>query len=495
MTASSAPAPIHHCPPPVPLDLPILREHLSRANSKIAAFAMTVAATGRRAADVRMMRWQDVRLDEGLWLYRPGRHLPLPPTACAALKNLPQSGPWVFPLTWRRTDHPWSEDAVEQCWTRLRRTLPGALCHLTLSGLRASREDWLKLEEQGSPFHSLNTAVPFHVRQRLPDLLALVAKIRDGGTDAGDGMPLREIAELYFQYQLAEKRSYDLARRTFYAEFTEWLARPVRGLRKLEIIHWHTSRWSAPTQANRALGLLRSMINWAISFDLLSCTNPTTGIRKHRVHSRTRYVEPDEMPKLLWTLKTASARDQAFFFTCLFTAARSGEVRAMEWQHVDLLRRIWVKPITKNGKPHRVPLPTQVIEALNMMPRQGRWVFPGAAGNHVSDSTPRKAWEVIRRVAGLPDVTVHDLRRSAATWLASQNVNISIIQHALNHSSLQPTSIYARMHLSSLDHALQGMADQMQHASQLIEEIRPALTQDLTSTDARSHAAVQETRT
>jgi integrase len=467
----TAPPPIHHCPPPVSSDLPILREYLSKANAKVATLAMAVAATGRRAADVRMMRWQDVRLGEHLWLYRPGRCLPLPPATCTALGTLPQCGPWVFPLSWRRTDHPWSEDAVEACWLRFRRTLPGALRHLTLSGLRASREDWLKLEEQEAPFHSMHTAVPFHVRKKLPDLLALVEKIRDGGTEAGDGMPLREIAELYFQYQLAEKPSYDLARRTFYAEFSTWLARPVVSIRKLEIIHWHASRWSAPTQANRGLGLLRSMINWAIGFDLLSCANPTAGIRKHRVHNRTRYVEPDEMPKLLWTLKTASARDRAFFFTCLFTAARSGEVRAMEWQNVDLQRRIWVMPITKNGKPHRVPLPTQVIEALQVLPRHGRWVFPGVAGNHLSASTPRKAWDAIRRVAGLPDVTVHDLRRSAATWLASQNVNLSIIQHALNHSSLQPTAIYARMHLSSLDQALQGMTDQMQQASRLIESV------------------------
>ena len=69
-------------------------------------------------------------------------------------------------------------------------------------------------------------------------------------------------------------------------------------------------------------------------------------------------------------------------------------------------------------------------------------------------------------MANLPDVTIHDLRRSAATWLASHNVNLSTVQHVLNHSSLQPTAIYARVHLSTLDANLQSMADQMQQVPQ-----------------------------
>ena len=34
-----------------------------------------------------------------------------------------------------------------------------------------------------------------------------------------------------------------------------------------------------------------------------------------------------------------------------------------------------------------------------------------------------------------------------------------------------PTAIYARLHLSTLDKALQGMADQMQHTAGLMEHL------------------------
>jgi integrase len=457
--------PTHHCPPVDPADLPALRQHLRTAPKKLRALVVVIASTGRRAKDVRHMRWQEVRLHEGVWLYKPGRWLTLTPATCAAIKALPEAGPWVFPNRWRHVEHPWSEDAVEKSWELFRQSLPGALCHLTLTGLRASREEWLK-QEQAEGEAVCGAGVPFHVRQQPADLSALIERLQQHpGTD--EGITVKEVAELYFQYHLAAKPSYDLHRRTFYKEFEGVLNRPVTNLKKIELIAWHASRRAVPSQANRALSILRTMCNWAIGLDLLKGTNPTAGIRKFPTHSRERAVEPEEMPKLLWAIETASPRNRAFFSVCLFTGARGGEVRHMEWQHVNLERRIWFKPTTKNGRPHRVPLSRQVVEVLAALPRDGRWVFPGTAGQPLASATPRKAWEALRQVAGLPDVTIHDLRRSMATWLASRNVNLSTIQHALNHSSLQPTAIYARMHLSSLDTALQTMADQMQESRRL----------------------------
>lgn len=438
---------------------------------KLSAFAMVVASTGRRANEVRLMRWEDVRLREGLWLYRPGRCLPLLPTTCLAIQALPEAGPWVFPLSWRRTDHPWSQDAAEKSWERFRRSLPGALAHLTLTGLRAGREAWITQEQADHPPYTNVTGLPFHTRQPVPNLVELMERVRQCCTTGGDGITVKDLADLYFQYHLIGKASYDLHRRTFYKELALWLDRPVNSLRKVEITAWHASRRIAPSQANRGLGILRAACNWAIQLDLLSCVNPTAGIRKFTSRSRERAVEPDEMPKLLWAIETACPRDRAFFTVCLFTSARGGEVRHMEWQHVNLDERKWVKPSTKNGRSHTVPIPTQVVEVLKALPREGRWVFPGTAGEPLCASTPRKRWELIRRVAGLPDITVHDLRRTAATWLVRRKENLSTIQHALNHTSLQATAIYARLFLSDLDTALQGMADDMQSTAEQKEQL------------------------
>ena len=460
----------HHCPPVDPAELPALRRHLREGPRKLSTLAMVVASTGRRTHDVRLMRWQDVRLAEGLWLYRPGRCLPLPPSTCLAIKALPEVGPWVFPSSWRLTELPWSHRAVEKSWERFRRTLPGALHHLTLTGLRASREAWLKQDHADYAYHKTN-GLPFHVQQPGPNLSDLMERVRQSCSTQGDGLRVKDLVDSYFQFHLMGKASYDLNRRTFYKELVHWFDRPVHSLKKLEIIEWHASRRSAPAQANRALKILRAACNWAIRLDLLTCADPTAGVRQFPSRSRERAVDPEEMPKLLWALETTTPRNRAFFSVCLFTGARSGEVRQMEWEHVNLERRKWVKPFTKNGRSHTVPLPTQVVEALSAMPKTGRYVFPGLTDAPVHPTTPRKAWEALRQVAGLPDVTIHDLRRTAATWLASQNANLTVIQHALNHTSLQPTAIYARLHTTALDKALQGMADQMQHTAGLMEHV------------------------
>lgn len=456
------PSPMHSCPPVDPADVPILQQHLQHASKRLRALAVVVASTGRRADDVRQMRRQDVRLHERVWLYRPGRWLPLTPATCATIQALPDVGPWVFPLTWRQVNHPWSNRAVEKSWERFRQTLPGTLAHLTLTGLRASREQWIKHEEVVTDPSPEPAGVPFHVRMPLADLSALIERCQQTGNGEDTGLTVKELADLYFQYQLAGKSSYDLHRRTFYKELEFLLNRRVTSLKKIELLAWHASRRAAPAQANRGLGVLRAMANWAIGLDLLKGSNPTAGIRKFPMRSRERAVEPEEMPRLMWALSTAPPLHRTFFYLCLFTAARSGEVRRMEWQDVNLQSRIWFKPTTKNGRSHRVPLPQQAVDALAALPHEGRWVFPGLADHPLCAGTPRKWWETIRVVANLPDVTIHDLRRSAATWLASRNVNLSTVQHVLNHSSLQPTAIYARLHLSTLDSTLQQMADEMQ---------------------------------
>ena len=46
---------------------------------------------------------------------------------------------------------------------------------------------------------------------------------------------------------------------------------------------------------------------------------------------------------------------------------------------------------------------------------------------------------------GLDDVTIHDLRRTCASWLTISGDNIAVISTVLNHTTLANTAIYARL--------------------------------------------------
>ena len=61
----------------------------------------------------------------------------------------------------------------------------------------------------------------------------------------------------------------------------------------------------------------------------------------------------------------------------------------------------------------------------------------------------------------MQDVTIHDLRRTCASFLAIEGENLPVIQHVLNHRSLAHTSIYARLNTKAVDRALQAQADRL----------------------------------
>lgn len=74
---------------------------------------------------------------------------------------------------------------------------------------------------------------------------------------------------------------------------------------------------------------------------------------KFRGKSRSRFVLPDEMPRLMLAMEHESnelVRD--FVKLALFTGARRSNVLAMQWPDVHIERREWHIAMTKNGEPH-----------------------------------------------------------------------------------------------------------------------------------------------
>ena len=51
----------------------------------------------------------------------------------------------------------------------------------------------------------------------------------------------------------------------------------------------------------------------------------------------------------------------------------------MRW--VDLERRVWRKPTTKNGRTHTVPIPLVLLDQLRAFPHDNEWVFATPKGH------------------------------------------------------------------------------------------------------------------
>jgi integrase len=245
---------------------------------------------------------------------------------------------------------------------------------------------------------------------------------------------------------------------------------PLVDLTRMQVIEWFHAIGQAKGghAANLALQQLHSMYVKADEWEIFSGRNPAHKIKKFPKHSRERFVQSNELPWLLKSLSEEMPRTETFFLCLLLTGARRDEARTMKWTHLDLDRALWHKPTTKTGVPHTVPLPAQLVTRLRQLPCVCDWVFPaspnprnGFQAGEWSGTAVEVVWGKIRRRVGLRDVRIHDLRRTAASWLAINGSNLHVIQSMLNHRSLSSTQVYARLSVAPVRLALDDQAERM----------------------------------
>ncbi len=241
-------------------------------------------------------------------------------------------------------------------------------------------------------------------------------------------------------------------------------------LTKMQVIQWHQEigRTRGFTAANQALQQLRAMYQKAQDWELYDGKNPADRVKKFPKHSRERFVQSNELPWLLKSLSDERPTVETYFLCLLLTGARRDEARTLQWTHLDLERALWHKPTTKTGVPHTIPIPAQLVTRLRTLPRVCEWVFPstpnsknGMRAGVWSVTAVEKKWQQLRRRVGLTDVRIHDLRRTAASWLAINGSNLPVIQQMLNHRSLSSTQVYARLSVAPVRLALDDQAERM----------------------------------
>ena len=198
--------------------------------------------------------------------------------------------------------------------------------------------------------------------------------------------------------------------------------------------------------ANRTLSLLKAMFNKADEIGYRG-SNPCKGIKKFAEVARDRFLQQGEAEAFFAALQDEEAVFRDFFLMSLLTGARKGNVLSMRWTDVDLLAGHWRIPETKNGSVVVVPLVAPALQILETRRRAAagcQWVFPGhRRGDHLR--SPKGSWERILRAAKLEDLRPHDLRRTLGSWMACQNVSLTIVGKVLGHKSPQATAVYARL--------------------------------------------------
>lgn len=176
-------------------------------------------------------------------------------------------------------------------------------------------------------------------------------------------------------------------------------------------------------------------------------------------------LSPDEARRFL-----AAARGEPMenlFWIFLSTGIRRGEARGLMWEDIDwegatltIRRQIQqyaganhiLKPKSATSQ-RTIPLPPITLAALRRQEalvaadrdRAGiRWqewglVFPASTGKPFGETTLQNAMDRTLTCAGLPHYSPHQLRHSAATFMAVANVNPKIAMDVLGHSTVEMT--------------------------------------------------------
>lgn len=165
--------------------------------------------------------------------------------------------------------------------------------------------------------------------------------------------------------------------------------------------------------ANRYLALVRAILRRACHEWEWIGRVPKFKLFKE-AEGRVRSLSPAEFDRLRRELPQHLA-DMAVFSVA--TGLRQGNVKGLEWQHVDLGRKhAWVPGSRhKNGKPHSVPLNEMAMSVLRtQVGRHPTRVFTFRGEPIVQVGT--KAWASALKRAGIEDFRWHDLRHTFATW-------------------------------------------------------------------------------
>ena len=217
---------------------------------------------------------------------------------------------------------------------------------------------------------------------------------------------------------------------------------------------------------NRALVLLRYGFELALRWKVADVdSNPVKEIKNLKNDNRIeRFLSNEQAAHLLTAVKQSESNMlQYIVLFLIYTGARKREVLDAKWQEIDWDKKSWRIPKTKSGKVRHIPLSKaalDVITSLKSLLLGGEWGVENTPQNF-SEVTERfifmntrtgkayisffYSWDAARIRAGLPDLRVHDLRHSFASFLVNAGRSLYEVQELLGHADIRTTSRYAHL--------------------------------------------------
>lgn len=299
-----------------------------------------------------------------------------------------------------------------------------------------------------------------------------VSKARGEFIDVASGkVTVADLGELWMRNQThlkpSTRRPVESAWRVHV--LPHWGKYPVADIRHSEVQTW-VSKLSAGKSATlviRAYGVLAKILDIAVK-DRRIASNPARGVNLPRKGKKEHVYLTHEQVHAL----AAESKHKTLVLVLAYTGLRWGEVTGLRVKDVNPLRRrlnVVQNAVEVGGrievgtpKTHKkrtVPFPAFLAEDIGKQ-MAGKspddLLFPGADGGYLrrtGTSQARRSWfagALLR--SGLPAMTIHDLRHTAASLAISAGANVKSVQAMLGHASATMTlDTYAELFPDDLD--------------------------------------------
>ena len=340
---------------------------------------------------------------------------------------------------------------------------PGLIFRVTANGAKSWSVIYTRLSDGKKRRITIGTLQAFSLSEARAEAHSIIAKVARGGDPAGDqqafkgALTFSELADHWVKRHGKPNKSpralHDdqlMLKGELLPAIGQMKADQIKKRDIIRIIDAVAER-GAKYRSNRVLALVRSIFRWACAEDIIQ-TDPTQGIRPRTVErARERVLNEEEISVFWHKLKEApmSKSVATILKLALVTGQRIGEIAGMTKAEIDLSysNPMWKLPggRTKNKQVSRVPL-APLAKALikEALSRSGdsSYVFPSPTGNGpISAHAATRAMGRSRSMLGIENIRAHDLRRTAATSMASLGINPHTISLVLDHTSVSKGTV------------------------------------------------------
>ena len=289
--------------------------------------------------------------------------------------------------------------------------------------------------------------------------LAILRAIQMGDL-ASATMTLAQVHDAYMDEEGRKLKPTSLS--VYNSIWNKYLA-PSLGKKQISKItynDWQDLHASMPrVMANRMLAYAGNLYKHAKKLGAFKNEPPSKLVTTNSERARTRRLDKEELRRFGHCIKCEMAltpkaqRFATLLMMYLYTSCRKNELVDLQWQCINWHDHTIELPDSKTGF-RIIPLSNQAVMCLRSLGVKDEGSVFGFKAREIKDM-----WSHFKTVARLPDLRIHDLRRSVASFGLNDGLNLKEVGGLLGHANQATTEGYAYLEIETTRNNANKIAD------------------------------------